>query len=44
MTGFEPRIAGVRSDHSVKGAKTSVTRKKSQNVYKSCPKMISLEK
>ena len=23
---------------------SSVTRKKSQNVYKSCPKMISLEK
>ena len=34
----------MRKHESEMGAATSVTRKKSPNVYKSCPKMISPEK
>ena len=55
MTGFEPRTSGIGSDRSTNWATTTaqrlnvciaanVTSKKSPNVYKSCLKMISLEK
>ena len=34
----------LKAELSVSGVATSVTRKKSPNVYKKCPKLISQEK
>ena len=44
MTGwFETQFFVIGSDHSLNQL-SSVTKKKSPKVYKSCPQMISLEK
>ena len=39
----EAGVGPFKKDHSEMLLRGSVTRKKSPNVYKSCPKMISLE-